>query len=144
MRIRYETGVATLVQFIGAAGLSFLGGLASIAAGCSSGANADCVTNAFVSLVFIILMIGALAFLVLLGYSAQARRSTRLALMLVIAELLALGFFLFDAKQAPDIVERITNALSALLAVWVILVALRLANARGQRIVNRPRRRRSS
>ena len=142
MRIRYETGIATLVQFAAIAGLSFINGLASIISGCRGGATADCVTNAFVSLVLIIMLLVGLGILLALGYAAQARRSVRLAYTLMAAEAFAAAVFLFDAKQTPSLVERLTNFLSFLVSAWVIFVAWRLSRAKGGRIVaNRGRRR---
>lgn len=136
MRIRYETGVATFVQFIIGAGLSFINGVASIASGCRGANGADCVSNAFVSLILIILVIAAYGFLLGLGYVAQDRRSSRLALFLMGCEAFAILIFLFDAKHAPGLVDKITNALSALVALWVIYVSWRLYRARGGRIVH--------
>jgi len=135
MRIRYETGIATLVQFAVIAGLSFINGLASIISGCHSGATADCITNAFVSLVLIIMLIVGLGILLALGYAAQARRSARLAYILMAAEAFAAFIFLFDAKQTPSIIERLTNFLSFAVSAWVIFVAWRLSRAKGGRIV---------
>ena len=144
MRIRYETGVATLIQLAITAGLSFISAIASIIAGCRGGFSADCVTNAFVSLVLIIMMIVGLGILLALGYAAQARRSVRLAYTLMGAEAFAALVFLFDAKQAPGIVERLTNFVSFLVAAWVIFIAWRLSRAKGGRMVTRQSRRRAA
>ena len=135
MRIRYETGVATFVQFIVGAGLSFINGLASIISGCHGANSADCVSNAFVSLILIILTIVAFGFLLGLGYVAQDRRSSRLALVLIGCEAFAVLIFLFDAKHAPGLVDKTTNALSTLIGLWVIYVSWRLYRSKGARIV---------
>lgn len=141
MHIRYETGIATLVQFIVTAGLSFVSGLASVISGCTSGANADCVTNAFVSLVLIMLTVAALAVIAVLGYVAQARRSVRLAWLLMLIEAGTALIYLFDAKQSPALIERITNFIALLIALWVGIVAWQLSRLRGGRAV-KPRARR--
>lgn len=141
MRIRYETGLATFVQFIVGAGLSFINGVASIISGCHNANSADCVSNAFVSLILIILTIAAFGFLLGLGYVAQDRRSSRMALFLIGCEVFAMVIFLFDAKHAPSLVDKITNIVSALVAVWVTYVAWRLYRAGGTRIVSARSRR---
>lgn len=140
MRIRYETGIATLVQFAVTAGLSIINGLASVIVGCRGGATADCITNTFVSLVLIILMVVGLGILLALGYAAQARRSARLAYTLIVIEAFVALIFLFDTKQSPGIVERLTSFLSFAVAAWVIFVAWRLSRAKGGRIVDGRRR----
>jgi hypothetical protein len=135
MRIRYETTTATFIQFIIGAGLSFVSGVASIISGCHQTAGADCVSNAFVSLLLIIFTIFAYGFLLGLGFVAQDRRSSRLAFMLIGVEAFAMLVFLFDAKQSPAAIDKITNGGSFLIAAWVAWVAWHLARARGGRIV---------
>jgi ABC-type dipeptide/oligopeptide/nickel transport system permease subunit len=135
MRLRYETGVATLVQFIVTILLTFITSLISIISGCTGGLDAQCVSNALVSLVLIFLIIFALGFLLVLGYAAQERRSSRLAKLLIAAEFLAAFAYIYDAKQTPSALERITNLVSCLLAIWVIVLAWRLARAKGGRVV---------
>lgn len=133
MWIRYETSVATLVQFIVGTGLTFLNGGASIISGCTNGA--DCVSNAFVSLLLIILVIACYATLLGLGYVAQEKRSSRLALLLIGAEAFAALIFLFDAKQAPAIIDKGTNFVSFIIALWVMYIAFNLYRSKGARMV---------
>ena len=142
MRLRYETGVAALIQFVVTIALSFLNGAASIIGGCLHGFTADCVTNGLSSLILIILIAVALGFLLALGYTAQERRSSNLARLLMGFEGFAALIFLFDAKQSPGIFDRITNFVYLLLAVWVIILAWRLSRAHGGRIVHARARRR--
>jgi hypothetical protein len=136
MRLRYETGVATLVQFVVGTALGFLGAVVSIISGCRGHSGVDCASNSLVSLVLIILTVGALGVLLGLGYVAQERRSSRLALALIGAEALAALIFIFDAKQSPGLLDRLTNLVAFIIAIWVIVVAARLALARGRRIVS--------
>lgn len=133
-----------MVQFIAATGLSFINGGASIVGGCGSGLGADCISNALVSLILIILTILFLAFLLVLGYAAQERRSSRLAQVLIAAEAVAALVYLFDTKHSQGILDRATNFAALLLALWVIVLAWRLARARGGRIVKSQSRRRSN
>jgi len=137
MKVRYETSIATLVQFILGTVLTFLNSVVSIVNGCVGG-GADCVSNAFVSLLLVILVVTAYGVLLGLGYVAQDRRSSRLALLLIGCEAFAALIFLFDAKQAPGLVDKLTNALSFAVAIWVVFVAFNLYRAKGARIVRRP------
>lgn len=145
MRVRYETGVATLVQFAAGTLLAILGGGASVVGGCFHQPGVDCATNTFVTLLLIILTAGALAVLAILGYTVQARRSPKLAYILMMVEAGAALIYLFDAKQAPGFVDRAANFLSFVLAAWVLWVAWQLARAKGGRIVKpQPRHRRAA
>ncbi len=135
MSIHYETATATFIQFIIGAGLSFVTGVVSIISGCKGSGGVDCATNIFVSLILIILTIAAFGFLLAVGYVAQDRRSSRLALLLIACEVFAVVIFLFDAKHALGVVDKITNGLSALIALWVAYIAWRLYRAKGARIV---------
>src|SRR6185312_6035667 len=103
MWLRYETSIATLVQFIIGTALTFLTGAASIVSGCRTSAGADCVGNTFVSLLLIIIVIVCYGFLLGVGYFAQEKRSSRLALLLIGSEAVAALIFLFDARQAPSL-----------------------------------------
>jgi len=140
MHLRYETGVATLVQFIITAALTFLTTVISIIGGCTQGTNADCISNALVSLILIILVVFGLGVMMVLGYAAQERRSRRLALFLIGAEAITALVYLFDAKQSPDLIERLTSFVSFLLAIWVVVLAWRLSRAKGGRVVKNRRR----
>ncbi len=144
MHLRYETGVATLIQFIATIILTFLTTIVAIIGGCTSGFNASCISNALVSLILVILIIFALGFLLVLGYAAQERRSSRLAKFLIAAEALAALIYLYDTQHALSLLERITNLASCLIALWVIVLAWRLARAKGGRIVKVRSRRRHS
>jgi|ERR1017187_25743 ABC-type dipeptide/oligopeptide/nickel transport system permease subunit len=144
MRLRYETGVATLVQFIVTILLTFITTVISIIGSCTGGVNAQCVSNTLVSLILIFLIIFALGFLLVLGYAAQERRSSRLAKLLIVAEFFAAFAYIYDARQTPSGLERFTNLISCILAVWVIVLAWRLARAKGGRVVKIRARRRST
>jgi len=145
MRVRYETGVATLIQFAAGTILAILSGGASVISDCLHQPGVDCATNTFVTLLLIILTAGALAVLAILGYTVQARRSPKLAYILMMIEAGAALIYLFDAKQSQSLVDRATNFLSFLLAAWVIWVAWQLARAKGGRIVKpQPRHRRAA
>ena len=135
MRHLYRTARATLYQFTIGSALAFVSGVASIVIGCRGADSVDCTTNTFVSLLLVLLFVFGYAVLFGLGLWAQQARSSRLALLLMGCEAFVFVFFVFDAKQAPDSVDRIANACSALLAIWVGYVAWNLLRSRGARIV---------
>lgn len=143
MRLRYETGIGTLVQFIATSLMNFVSTLVAIIGGCIGNSSASCVSNALVSLILLIIIIFALGFLLVLGYAAQERRSSRLAKLLIASEALAALIYLYDTQHATNIFERLTNIVSCLLAVWVIVLAWRLSRAKGGRIVKVRARRRA-
>ncbi len=138
VHIRYQTSSATLVQFILGTLLTFVTGGVSIVSSCQTNGS-DCVSNTFVSLVLVLFVIMGYGLLLAVGFLAQERRSSRLALLLIGLEGFAGLIFLFDAKQAPGMVDRLTNILSLLVAIWVSYVALQLYRAKGARIVRTAR-----
>lgn len=142
MRLRYETGAATLVQFVVGVGLSFIGAAASIYNNCHNHSAADCVSNSLVSLVLIILSAAILGSIAAFGYVAQERRSTRLAFILIGIEGVAALIYLFDAKHSLGLLERVLNLISFAITGWVVVVAIGLAQSRGRRIVSGGRRHR--
>ncbi len=141
MYARIKTGVATFVQFILGAGLSFISGGSSIIVSCRGSNGVDCVTNAFVSLVLVLLTIVAYGALLGVGYFAQERRDARLAAVLIGAEVGACIIFLFDARHAPDLIDRAINILGLVIAVWVIYIAWRQFRAKSGRMVTSRRHR---
>jgi hypothetical protein len=140
MKIRYQTGIVTLIQFIIGAALGFINDLASSISGCV-GHGTDCVSNTLVSLVLILLTTAWFAFVAALGYAAQDRRSRRLARFLMLAEAAIAVVALFDAKHFPNLLSLFTSLIDLGFALWVLLLAYRLSKANGGRIINSPRTR---
>jgi hypothetical protein len=136
-KLRYQTGVVALVQFIAGSTLGFGGNLISSISSCTDHGT-DCVSNTLVSLILIILTAMWFAFLAILGFAAQDRRSRRLAGTFLVT--------LFDALHFPNIYSLITSLIDTLLALLVILVAFRLRKAAKGRVPssgsNRERQRR--
>jgi hypothetical protein len=144
VKLRYETGTATLVQFLIIMLLGFIGGLAGIISQCRGTDVPSCVQDSVVSLAYILILAGWFGFIAMLGYAAQDQRSHRLAKFLIAAEALVLLISLFNAKHYPNALGLITSLTDAALAVWVIVLAFRLNRAKGGRITatsTRPRRR---
>lgn len=141
VRITHETTSATVVQFILGSVVAFIATANSIITSCYGNSGTDCVSNTFVSLLLLLFIVIAYGVLIGIGYLAQAKRHSWLALLLIGLEGCAGVFFLFDAKQSLDLIDRVMNALALLLAIWVAYVAFQLYRARGARIVrSRPRR----
>jgi hypothetical protein len=86
------------------------------------------------------------AFVAILGFAAQDRRSRRLATVLLLAEAGTFLVTLFDVLHFPNIYSLITSLVDTLLALLVILVAFRLRKAAKGRVPssgsNRERQRR--
>lgn len=145
MKLRYETGTATLIQFLVIMFLGFIGGIVSVVEQCRDHGVASCVQDSAVTLVYVLILAGWFGFIAMLGYAAQDQRNHRLALTLIIVEFFVLMIALFNAKHFPNILGLITSIVDAVLAAWVILLAFRLSRAKGGRItaVNKTRRRRS-
>ncbi|MEO6513251.1 MAG: hypothetical protein ABIR37_01070 [Candidatus Saccharimonadales bacterium] len=134
MRLRYETGTATLIQFAAVTILAFINQMTSIITTCVKH-DGDCVSNSLVSLILVILVAIWLGFISALGYAAQDKRSKRLAQFLIGAEGFNLLISLFNAKHFPNTLGLITSVIDLALAAWVILLAWRLMRANGGRIV---------
>jgi Ca2+/Na+ antiporter len=144
MKIKYETGTATLVQFIALSLLGILNALNSIISTCHSAAD-ECVTNAMLSTIFFMITVFFFAVIWVLGYTVQDRRSKRLAQLLIMVELLIMIVALFNARHHTDILSLFTSVLDFGLAVWVIVSAAILIKYGGKRVVThrqRPRKRR--
>jgi hypothetical protein len=142
MRFRYELGIITLIQFILLSLLGIANGLNSIVTTCHN-TGRDCISNLIVSLIFFIITVAWFAFIWILGYTVQERRSKRLAQVLIAAEALIALIALFNAKHHTDWLSLITSIIDLTLAVWVIWLAFRLIRSGGGRTVTRqPGRRR--
>jgi hypothetical protein len=146
VKLRYETGTGTLIQFIVLSLLGIPNGLTSIITTCHSNGN-ECATNSLGSVVFFILTVMWFGAMWAVGYLAQERRSRKLALLLICAELgTALVAFHFNVPHDTNLLTKATSLIDILLSLWVIALAIRLSRSKGGRIVspnlhNRTRRR---
>jgi len=144
MKLKYQTGIATLVQFIVMTLLNFTNGVTGSVQECTS-KNNDCVANIALSLIFFLVVTAWFAFLWVVGYAAQDRRSKRLAQLLLATEAVVALVALFDARHYPNYLGLVTSLVDAALAIWVATLAFRLIRAGGGRVVTpaRARKRRS-
>jgi len=140
MKLTYETGTATFVQFGVLSILNIATGLNSIVTTCHQ-TKPDCVGNTLVSLIFYILIVVWFGAVSTLGYMAQEKRSKRLAQILICAELLIAMVAFFNAHHHTDVLGLATSALDLMLAAWIIFLSFRLMRSRGGRIVAKQRTR---
>ncbi|MEO7364097.1 MAG: hypothetical protein ABIV43_01145 [Candidatus Saccharimonadales bacterium] len=145
MKLTYETGVATLVQFVVISLLNVGTQVTSVVKSCTT-EGGSCLTTAFSSTGYFMLIVIWFGLLWMLGYQAQQRRSRNLCLGLVAAEFMVFVISYHNAKHFPDLLSLLTSLADIALALWVIYLAIRLLRARGRRIVTgeRARRRRHS
>ena len=135
MKLRYETGIAAMTQFLVIVLLNFVGAIVSSVGSCNDATNTySCVSDIGINLFYVILLAIWFGFIWILAYAAQDRRDHRLATVLMGAEAMILVVSLFNAKHYPNILGLITSLVDAAFAVWVIWLAFRLTRAKGGRI----------
>lgn len=144
MKLTYQTGVATLIQFITASLLSFANQVNSSVTTCRAGE--DCIVNILLAIMFFVLTALWFGAVWVLGYFAQERRSRKLAFLLIGAESLIALIALFNAQHYTDALGLATSVIDLILALWIIILALRLMRSGGKRITTsqRSRQRRHS
>ncbi len=128
-----------MIQFIVLSLLGVANGLNSVVTTCRND-HGDCVSNLIVSLIFFLLTAGWFAFVWLVGFTAQERRSRRMAQLLIAVELLIALVALFNARHHTDILGLGTSIIDFGFAAWVISLAWRLMQSDGGRVVARKRR----
>lgn len=145
MKLRYETGIAAMTQFLVVLLLNFVGAIAASIGDCRDASTTyDCVSGIGINLLYVILLAGWFGFVWILAYAAQDRRDHRLAMLLIGAEFMILVVSLFNAKHFPNVLGLITSLTDAALAVWVMWLAFQLTRAKGGRITAHHRRTRRS
>lgn len=147
MKLTYETGTATLIQFIVLGLLNIINGLDSIVTTCHH-EGGGCLSNVFSSVVFYILTIMWFGIVLLIGYAAQEKRSRRLAQLLIAAEamiaLIAFFNIKLNVRYHNGLLSLFTSVADLLLAIWIITLAYRLMKAGGRRITKQRSRNRPS
>lgn len=141
MKLTYQTGIATFIQFVILSFLGIANGANSVVTTCRHDST-NCVSNLIVSLIFFILTAVWFGAVWLLGYMAQERRQRRLAQLLICAEGLIALVALFNAKHHTDILGLVTSLIDLGLAIWIVFLAFRLMRSGGGRVVARQRARR--
>jgi hypothetical protein len=141
MKLTYETGIATVIQFAVLSLLNVGTQLNSIVTTCHTHGS-NCLTNSLSSIGYFLLIVIWFGLIWVLGYFTQKRRSRRLGLALVTAEFLILVVSISNARHHTDVIGLVTSVADTGFAIWVIALAVRLMRARGGRIVSSERARR--
>lgn len=146
MRLTYETGAATLIQFVFLGILNIANELYSIISTCTH-SGGDCVGNLLASVIFYLLIMTWFGIIMAIGYGAQAKRSKPLCRFLIAAEALVVFAALVNIKlnlaNSNGLLSLFTSLFDVVLAVWIITLAFKLMRSGGGRIVSRRRVRRS-
>lgn len=150
MKLKYETGIATLIQLILMSALTFASQTGSVVKECTKDGG-NCARNLLTSVILYLLVTFIFGFIWLIGVTAQARRSRRLAQLLISIECFTALIALFSIKLAlghgnKSLLGLLASLAIAGLAAWIMLLAWRLMRAGGGRIVTgqRARQRRRS
>ena len=139
MKISYQTGLASLIQFIIVSVLGVPYALISIISTCSSD-HTNCISNLVVSLIYFILTVIWFGIIAGLGFYAQEKRKRFPVLILIGCEFINLGIFGFiDFPGSLNIIDKIISLVTSLVSVWVIYIAIRLFLSGGGRVVKRHR-----
>jgi sugar phosphate permease len=143
MKLTYQTGIATLIQFILLSFLTLFSQVGSVVSTCRTDSN-NCMGNLITSIVFYIVVAVVFGGIWLIGLAAQNLRSKRLALLLIGIEGLTALIALFSVKlslNSKNIFSITASFVIAVLAVWTISLAFRLMRSEGKRIAHGTRRR---
>ncbi len=148
MRLTYETGTATLIQFIVLGILNIADALQSIITTCNH-SGGDCVGNLLSSIIFYFLIVIWFGIILMIGFAAQQGRSKRLARLVIFAELAVIVVAAYNIKLDHfgfhnGILSLITSCVDIFIAAWVVSLAYRLTKASGRRVVKRQRRSKDS
>jgi hypothetical protein len=148
MRLTYETGIATTIQFIVLSLLNILNAIFSIIDTCvhsSNSGGSSCAANALTSVVFYILIVAWFGLIALLGFAAQSKRSKRISKTLIAAELMVFVWAGYNIKLGikyhNGALSLFTSLFDLVLSVWVISLAFRLMKAGDSRVVSHRRTR---
>jgi len=124
MKIRYQTGTATIVQLVVMLLLNFATALQAIITSCVH--HDSCVSGIVINFLFLIVLAVWLMLLAALGYMAENRRSRKFALVLLAGEALVAVVTFFNIRHFPNILGLITSIVDFSMAIWVIILAYRL------------------
>lgn len=138
MRLKYETGLVTLIQFIVMSLLSLINSLNSIITTCVR-ESGTCIENMIPSIILFILIAVWFAFIWILGYAVQERRGRKLTATLIGAEGITALVALFSVKHHVDALSLVTSLTDLMLSAWVLLLAARIFLAGDSRVVSHHR-----
>ena len=140
MKLRYETGIATLIQLAAVMFFIVANNVANLINDCFV-QDRGCVEPAFVSIVIIFFTGLWFVFLSVIGFAAQDKRSHKLAKLLIAGEVFTALIALALLRYPGTVFVALSAIITIAAAVWISILAYRLSKAKGGRIVQRPRRR---
>src|SRR5947209_5875547 len=114
MKLRYETGVATYVQFIVVSLLALVNQINSTLVSCIH--HDECISNIIPNTGYFIVTAFVFGLIWMLGWFAQEKRSRWLALGLIGIELLAIKVAEHNAKHHTDILGLVSSIINIILA----------------------------
>lgn len=138
MRWQSEVSIITFIQFVLLALLSLANALNSIISTCFS-SSGQCVENMIPSIILFIMICVWFAYIWVLGYTVQERRTRKLTALLIGSEFIIAVVALFSVKHHNDWLSLSTSLTDLLLALWVMFLAARIFLAGGGRVVTRHR-----
>jgi hypothetical protein len=137
LKLRYETGIATTIQFIAITALNFINGISGTINQCTT-SNNSCVSDIITNLIFFILITIMFGALWLIGFAAQDRRSRLIAKILIAGELFLCLIGLFDIKHHNgSTIGDIISVVEIVSSIWISWLAFRLMQAKGGRVRSR-------
>ena len=136
LKLKYETGIATTIQFIGLTALNFISAIYTSTNQCMKGSGSgSCVSDIVLEVVYFLVITFWFGFLWMAGFATQDRRSKRIAQFLILAEGLVFLVGLYGIVKHRDSLIGILISLAEIFtSVWVAWLALRLILARGGRV----------
>jgi len=136
--LTYETGNATTIQFLAVNIINLISSGYDTVQKCTTPGNGSCIGSMIPNLFLFIALAIFFGVIWLIGFIVQDRRSTKIAILLILAELLVLLIGLFDLIHNKTGFLGILLSISEIAtAIWIIYLASRLIRARGGRVRSR-------
>lgn len=135
MKLRYQTGAVTLMQFAVVTIFALLTQLGPSIGDCIK-SRGDCTNEVMSSLAYVVLLGVWLIFVSVIGYAAQDRRNKRMAQLLIACEGLIGLIALFNARHFPSFVGLIASLTNLAFAVLAVYLAWNIIRSDGGRIVS--------
>ncbi|HVX57205.1 MAG TPA: hypothetical protein VHA37_05725 [Candidatus Saccharimonadales bacterium] len=146
MKLTYQTGIATLIQFVLLSFLTLVSQIASVVSTCRTDSS-NCISNLITSIIFYIVVAVVFGGIWLIGLAAQNLRSKRLGWLVICIEGLIGVIALFTVKLSlhhghKNVLGTLASLSIAVVALWTVTLAWRITRFEGQRIRTGGRRRR--
>lgn len=139
MKLRYNTGQATVLQFIVVMLFGFVTNTISIIQAMGREESGSFATNLLLTVVILIFQAVWLGFICVVGFAAQDKRNRSLALLLIALEAASFVVALFNLRHPGNAVAFVASLSHMIIAAYVAWLAFEIYRARGKRIVSRTR-----